>query len=339
MSQDRLSGYLEFKDDLKFNLRLNKRINTDLNSPINCVSNIDSNYLAVGAQDGSINVYSVNNGQLVGGHKTHTDQVFSLGNFREKDNFYIVSTGYGADNRIVVWKLFTSSPFMQLSDGNSTHSCMAFHSEHQRNMVTGTLDNSLCVWDLANGKLARKIQAHKSQVSNVRYLPTIEMFASSGWDNMIKLWKIEYKIDEYHKLISNLLVFQQLENDSAVLSLNSCQIDSTFLLAGSSNHRITVWNLSTGTRENELETNTTANEIVLVENMYAYASPDFMVLNTNSLDETSQANNQQGNTRGGNFNPRVQLLEIDSSKHKSLKLAKVGGLSTGGYCINIYDII
>jgi len=122
--------------------------------------------------------------------------------------------------------------------------------------------------------------------------------------------------------------------------LNSCQIDSTFLLVGTSNHRITVWNLSTGTRENELETNTTANEIVLVENMYAYLSPDFMVLNTNSLDEAAQTNAQtNSNARGGHFNPRVQLLEIESSKNKSLKLAKVGGLSTGGYCINVYDII
>lgn len=73
--------------------------------------------------------------------------------------------------------------------------------------------------------------------------------------------------------------------------------------------------------------------------MYAYLSPDFMVLNTNSLDETAQTNNQNSNNRGGQFNPRVQLLEIDSTKNKSLKLAKVGGLSTGGYCINVYDII
>lgn len=208
LSQDRLSGYLEFKDDLKFNLRLNKRINTDLNSPINCLSNIDSNYVAVGAQDGSVSVYSVNNGQLVGGHKSHSDQVFTMGSFREKDNFYVVSTGYGADNRIIVWKLFTSSPFMQLSDGNSTTSCLTFHNEYKRNMVTGTLDNNICIWDLANGKLTRKIPAHKSQVSNIRYLPTIDMFASSGWDNMIKLWKIEYKIDEYDKLVNNLVIFQ-----------------------------------------------------------------------------------------------------------------------------------
>jgi len=75
-------------------------------------------------------------------------------------------------------------------------------------MVTGTLDGNLNVWDLANGKLTRKIPAHKSQVSNIRYLPTIDMFASSGWDNMIKLWKVEYKIDEHNKQVSNLVIFQ-----------------------------------------------------------------------------------------------------------------------------------
>lgn len=125
------------------------------------------------------------------------------------------------------------------------------------------------------------------------------------------------------------------------MSLNSCQIDSSFLLAGSNNNRITVWNLSYGNRENELETNTTANEIVLVENKFAYASPDFMVLNTNSLDDAGVSNygNVIGDGKSHGFNPRVQLFEFDLSGKTNLKLAKIGGASNGGSCINLYDII
>jgi hypothetical protein len=36
LSNDKLSAFLEFTDDVKFNLRLNKRINTDISSAINC---------------------------------------------------------------------------------------------------------------------------------------------------------------------------------------------------------------------------------------------------------------------------------------------------------------
>jgi plastocyanin domain-containing protein len=113
-------------------------------------------------------------------------------------------------------------------------------------------------------------------------------------------------------------------------------------LAGSSNHRITVWNLSTGQRENELETNTTANEIVLVENKFTFCSPDFMVLNTNSLDDAvSQPGGigENSTPTAPGFNPRVQLLEMDNERNHCLKLAKVGNVNANGYCVNIYDII
>ena len=121
---------------------------------------------------------------------------------------------------------------------------------------------------MAHAKQVKKIAAHKAQISCLKYLQTTDMFVSCGWDNMINICKIEYDLDKFGKYVSNLSGRYTLDNGAAVLSVNSCQIDSTFLLAGSEN-RITVWNLATGARENELHTNTSPQEIVLVENKFA----------------------------------------------------------------------
>ena len=67
-----------------------------------------------------------------------------------------------------------------------------------------------------------------------------------------------------------------------------------------------------------------------------------MVLNTNSLDDPVLNNyGEQSDTqhRALGFNPRVQLLEMETEKSYCLKLAKVGNISANGYCVNIYDII
>lgn len=341
LSNDKLSAFLEFTDDVKFNLRLNKRINTDISSPINCISNVDSTNLALGTGDGTVAVYSMNTGQLVGQHKEHKDQVSSIISFTVKNSNFVCSSGHGTDPRIFVWDISHPGPFLQLEGHGSSVTCMTI-ADSPRNLISGGADNSLIIWDLVHTKKVQKLDAHNGTVSGIRHLPTINTIATSGWDNYIKLWAIETSTDEFGKFVNNLNLCQSFDNGSAVLSMNSCQIDSTFLLAGSSNHRITVWNLSTGQRENELETNTTANEIVLVENKFTFCSPDFMVLNTNSLDDAV------GNPGGigvnsaptaPGFNPRVQLLEVDTERNHCLKLAKVGNVNSNGYCVNIYDII
>jgi WD40 repeat protein len=305
------------------------------------ISNVDSNNLALGCQNGTVAVYSMNSGQLVGQHREHKDQVSSLISFAVKNSSYVCSSGHGTDPRIFVWDIAHPGPFLQLEGHSSSVTCMTI-ADSPRNLISGGADNSLIIWDLVHTKKMQKLDAHNGTVSGIRYLPTINTIATAGWDNYIKLWGIETSNDEFGKFVNNLNLCQSFDNGSSVLSMNSCQIDSTFLLAGSSNHRITVWNLSTGQRENELETNTTANEIVLVENKFTFCSPDFMVLNTNSLDDPVGGLGGPGpeaNPPTMGFNPRVQLLEMDTEKAYSLKLAKVGNVNSNGYCVNIYDII
>lgn len=302
---------------------------------------MDSNNLALGCQNGTVAVYSMNSGQLVGQHREHMDQVSSLISFAVKNSSFVCSSGHGTDPRIFVWDIAHSGPFLQLEGHSSSVTCMTI-ADSPRNLISGGADNSLIIWDLVHTKKVQKLDAHNGTVSGIRYLPTINTIATAGWDNYIKLWGIETSNDEFGKFVNNLNLCQSFDNGSSVLSMNSCQIDSTFLLAGSSNHRITVWNLSTGQRENELETNTTANEIVLVENKFTFCSPDFMVLNTNSLDDPVGGLGGPGpeaNAPTMGFNPRVQLLEMDTEKAYSLKLAKVGNVNSNGYCVNIYDII
>lgn len=348
LSNDSLSGFQEFEEDLKFNLRLNKRLLTDLNQPINCIVSIDSNMVAVGGQDGTVSVYTYGNCQQVSTHKVHKDYVGCLATLCHKETYFVISGGGGLDNRIIVWNIAENFPFQQLSGHESSVLCMTTTS-NERSLISGGNDNYIIIWDLATGVYKKRIQAHSSIITNLKFLPTVDCVVSGGWDSYIRVWKLEYKNDEIGKHISDLTLMQSLDNESPVLSQNSCQIDSTFQLAGSSNNKVTVWNLSTGCKENEMEMNGSANEIVLIENKYSLTSPDFMVLNTNSLEEgmgqsiTKAYDGGIGDSmkgfKGQGFNPRVQLIEVETDKSHILKLVKVGWVTNGGYCLNIYDIV
>lgn len=93
---------------------------------------------------------------------------------------------------------------MQLCAHTNTVTCLALHKKVKRSLVSGSADNTICVWDMLKVKNLQRFNAHDSQVSNIRYLPTNDMFASSSWDNTICIYTVEYLVDDMGKYVSGL---------------------------------------------------------------------------------------------------------------------------------------
>lgn len=69
-------------------------------------------------------------------------------------------------------------------------SSMAFSADG-RLLATGHSDGVLALWDVASGRLQRKIAAHNKNISAVSFSPDDQVVVSGSWDNTACLWDVK----------------------------------------------------------------------------------------------------------------------------------------------------
>ncbi len=58
-------------------------------------------------------------------------------------------------------------------------------------LVSGSVDNTIKIWNLANGNLIRTLAGHSSSVWSVAISPDGQTLVSGSADNTIKIWRGE----------------------------------------------------------------------------------------------------------------------------------------------------
>lgn len=107
--------------------------------------------------------------------------------------------------------------------------------------VTGSLDGTLRLWDLANGQVLRTIPAHSSGVSAVKVSADGAQAISAGWDGAVRIW--------------NLASGQEVRAFSAHLEPIGAMTltpDGKQIITGADDRLIRVWDLDTGKMRLEL---------------------------------------------------------------------------------------
>ncbi|WP_017652978.1 hypothetical protein [Fortiea contorta] len=102
-------------------------------------------------------------------------------------------------------------------------------------LVSGSYDNTIKLWDVATGKPLKTLSGHKDTIISVSFSPSGRQLASGSRDNTIKLWDVTRG-----KLLKTLY-----GHSDAVYSV-SFSPDGRQLVSGSRDKTIKLWDVATG---------------------------------------------------------------------------------------------
>ncbi|CAJ0921431.1 13819_t:CDS:2 [Entrophospora sp. SA101] len=124
----------------------------------------------------SITSLQVKNYEIVAG--STDDPVTSV--TLSSDNNYILASSLDSVIRL-----------MDKEDGhkNSTYRVNSCLSNDDSQIISGSEDGSIYIWDLLNGNLLKTIEAHPGIVVYVTYHPRIDEMLSSSIDGLVKVWR------------------------------------------------------------------------------------------------------------------------------------------------------
>jgi len=101
----------------------------------------------------------------------------------------VLATG-GADCKVNIWRVGSTSNVWTLSQNKSPVECLCFDPEEQY-VVSGTTNGSIKMFDLNVGKLARTLTGHHTRIGSVQYHPYGEFAVSGSDDCTMKVWDLK----------------------------------------------------------------------------------------------------------------------------------------------------
>lgn len=159
--------------------------------PVRVVSfSPDGKFIAVGSDDETVKICELDDGNLIKTLKGHQDIINSLS---FSPNGQIIATA-SSDGTIKLWKWQDSKVITEdkKTFENDRVGSVQF-SPNGNYILAGSLDKgTLKLWEW-NGKqlTGGKLLQNSDGVETVNFSPDGQIFASSGWDNIVKLWKLD----------------------------------------------------------------------------------------------------------------------------------------------------
>lgn len=105
-------------------------------------------------------------------------------------------------------------------------------SPDSRFVLSGSLDNTLRVWDVASGRCLRTLRGHKDNVTAVAWSPDGLYALSGSSDNTVRLWEV-----------SSGRCLCTLEGHTGEVTSVAWSPDGCFALSGSSDKTLRLWEL------------------------------------------------------------------------------------------------
>ncbi|KAF9129520.1 hypothetical protein BGW39_004079 [Mortierella sp. 14UC] len=139
--------------------------------------------LLAGCVDGSIRIYDIRMGTLI------TDQIFEP----------VTSVSFSKDgNCVLASSLDDTLRLMDRANGtmlnaykghtNSKYKIRSCLSNSDAFVLSGSEDGNIYIWDLLEGEVVHKVEAHSKIVSSIDYHPKQDRMCSASVDGSIKTW-------------------------------------------------------------------------------------------------------------------------------------------------------
>ncbi len=186
--------------------------------------------IASGSNNGSIDIYDRNTGQIKNSLGKHENVIRSLV-FRPETNNLIVGDG---DGIIKIWNLETSKLEQQLAGHLGSVWSLAISPDGQT-LVSSGEDKTVRIWDLKTGEQTNISFTHSARVFSLAFTPDGQMFASSSADNKIKIWDANNG-----RLLKSLSGHQNAVRSIAITP------NGKYLVSGSWDKTVKIWELASG---------------------------------------------------------------------------------------------
>ncbi len=218
-----------------------------------------SSWLAVGATDGAIDFYNVNDYDERYLLQGHVRDVYSIAWF---DDLLASSS---ADDTVRLWNTHQQSLIHTLQGHTGTVNSVAWSPDGKK-VVSGSADKTLRLWDTGNGSILRALTGHTQSVMSVAWSPDGKLLASGSLDRRVLLWDARSGREP-----------RAFQHQAEIMSV-AWSPDSQFLATGAGN-AVQLWQVSTGKTLHTLQGHTSIVTAVAW-------SPDGRCLASSSRDQT-----------------------------------------------------
>ena len=112
-------------------------------------------------------------------------------------------------------------------------------------MASGGIDKEIFLWDVASGKIIKKLQGHRDTITDLKFLPDQNFLVSGSEDRSIKIWNIN--TGELVRTIVELNNFADFAENIIILN------NKDFLVSGGRDSIIRIWNYKTGEKIGQIK--------------------------------------------------------------------------------------
>ncbi|GAA6027733.1 hypothetical protein JCM8097_008006 [Rhodosporidiobolus ruineniae] len=194
-------------------------------STVRCMRVLDGRPVAVsGSRDKTVRVWDIENGECLHVLNGHQMSVRCL----EVSGNKIVSGSYDATCRL--WDADTGECYHVFR--GHVHQIYAVAFDGIR-VVTGSLDSTVRIWSAETGEFLALLQGHTSLVGQLQIDPVSNVLVTGGSDGRVLVFSLD-TFEVKHAL-------QAHEN-----SVTCLQFDQTFIVTGSNDGKVKLWDFKTG---------------------------------------------------------------------------------------------
>jgi WD40 repeat protein len=152
------------------------------NQYVHSLTMLNTNIHLAAGLDPDINIYNINDGNLVSSLRGHTSWVRDLVQISAD-----LMASSSDDNSVRLWNLTTNTCKFILTGHTST--VFGLKQITSSILASGSKDATIKLWDITSGQLIRTLTGHTSDIKWSVDLLNPQTLVSGSYDETIKLWK------------------------------------------------------------------------------------------------------------------------------------------------------